>query len=79
MYCQWCKKKVNRLIQLEVDKICVECSKNVCMFCEPPVLNNLCPGHEVLQSQINRFASDQEFTENIRFEYESGNAIGPVK
>jgi len=80
LHCFWCKTKVDRLITINNEKICTEClTKHVCMFCDPPVLNTICPGHEVLQSQINRFATDKEFTDNMRFEYESGNAIGPIR
>jgi len=79
MHCHWCKKKVDRLVNLESDKICIECSKDVCLFCDPPVLNKICPGHDIVQSKLNRFASDREFTDNMLFEFESGNEIGPAR
>jgi hypothetical protein len=76
MKCHLCKHEGKKVATVNDLKICAPCFfEYYCQFCDPPVLNTLCKGHEVTQVKINRFATDKEFTDNIRFEFESGNDV----
>lgn len=76
MICQWCKRKVHKVIVINEERICAACYyEKFCLFCDPPKLITLCKGHDITQARINRFATDREFTDNIRFEFESGNDV----
>lgn len=71
--------KVNRTPYFYQSKtLCAKCYYGtMCVYCNPHVPLAECNGHDISKNPINRFMKDKEFTDGIKFEYESERHLQP--
>ena len=75
--CSQCNK-IKNSIEFRGKLFCYPCyDEIVCFFCDPPALLDECQGHSIKKNPSNRFMTNKEFTDGIRFEYESERHLPP--
>jgi hypothetical protein len=70
--CDMCHKPImGSIYAIESKTMCGHCySELSCRYCDPPLLEDNCPGHNVSRTTENRFMADKEFVSGSRFELE---------
>jgi hypothetical protein len=79
--CTLCKKDIQKNKVPYFYESSVLCSKcyysTMCVYCDPHVPLAKCNGHSFQRNPNNRFMKDKQFTDGIRFEYESERHLPP--
>lgn len=67
--CNVCNKETVKVTLFRQKEFCNTCYYDlVCQFCNPPVENEYCPGHEATGDK-NRFKDDPLFVNGAKFEF----------
>ena len=70
MICNCCNRDIKRNPrEVEEEILCGACYVGkMCVFCDPNVKKEECPGHSIESVGINRFTSDEKFVLGTPFQ-----------